>query len=350
MPLRSEFFRGDTRLEGAASRDSAHILPNTRGPHVEKIQLALMLLDDAEIAPEELDADLYGPSTAAAVLAYKRRRRIVNPRYQTMPDNIVGRMTMASLDNEMFGRQVSLKRCGCTYLPAGSSEPHKRHFFAFAVPEDSIGGAGGGSGGGSTRGGGSTGTGGGSAKQVTGAAPGTLALALAAVPAANGMRERARDVLNAVIDGSGSAADRTLGLAALTRHYKVTAGPDIDRVARQVRNNLAQVASRLLSARAWLRQGTSGGFADTPTPRDGHTYINLDYGVAQRFLRPTILIHEAFHDIADVHQDFGGNPVNDRGARYHLNDTATQLVNAYAMSQFVLHLNIGQEIFLNDSD
>lgn len=335
MPLRSELFRGDTRLEGAASRDSAHIVPGGRGPHVEKIHLALMLLDDAEIASDELADDLYGPSTAAAVLAYKRRRRIVNTRYQTTPDNIVGRMTMASLDNEMFGRQVSLKRCGCTYTPA-SGGARKEHFFAFAIPVDSTGGAGGSSGG--------------TAKQLTGGgSQSTLALALAAVPAASGMRDRARAVLNAVIDG-GAVADRTLGLAALTRHYKVTAAPDIDRVAREVRNNLAQVSSRLLSARAWLRQGTSPGFADTPTPRDGHTYINLDYGVSGRFLRPTILIHEAFHDIADRHQDFGGNPVNDRGARYHLNDTATQLVNAYAMSQFVLHLNIGQEIFLGDSD
>lgn len=344
MPLRSDFFRGDTRLEGAASRDSAHILPNTAGPHVEKIQLALMLLDEAEIAPEELAADLYGPTTAAAVLAYKRRRRIVNPRYQTMPDNIVGRMTMTSLDNEMFGRQVMRLRCGCTYMPT-TRPPPKPHLFAFAVPAGS--GGGGSVAGGS--GGGSTGAGGGTAKQATGAAPSTLALALAAVPAASGMRNRARDVLNAVIDG-GAEADRRLGFAALTRHYKVTTPPDIDRVARQVRNHLAQVSSRLLSARAWLIQGTTGGFADTPMPRDGHTRINLDYGVAGRFLRPTILIHEAFHDIADVHQDFGGNPVVDRGARYHLNDTATQLQNAYAMSQFVLHLNIGQEIFLNDGD
>lgn len=345
MPLRSELFRGDTRLEGAASRDSAHIVPGHAGPHVEKIQLALMLLDDAEIAADELAADLYGPSTAASVLAFKRRRRIVNASYQTTPDNIVGRMTMAALDSEMLGRQVSLKRCGCTYTPAdsGGGSARKEHFFAFAVP---VGGSNGSSG--------SSGSSGGTAKQLTGGGTQTtLEMALAAVPAASGMRDRARGVLNAVIDGgstTGAAADRTLGTAALTRHYKVTAAPDIDRVAREVRNNLAQVSSRLLSARAWLRQGRSGGFADTPTPRDGHTYINLDYGVAGRFLRPTILIHEAFHDIADRHQDFGGNPVVDRGARYHRNDTATQLMNAYAMSQFVLHLNVGQELFLGDTD
>lgn len=339
MPLRSEFFRGDARLEGAASRDSAHVIPGTSGPHVEKIQLALMLLDDARIAQAELEADAYGPTTAAAVLAYKRRRRIVNERYQTMPDSIVGRMTMAALDREMTGRQAVRKRCGCTYVPTyvstGRPQP-KPFFFAFAIPA----GLGGGTG---------TSAGGGAAKQLAGAPQSTLDMALAAVPAASAMRLAAREALDDVIAGAPTPR-RTLGLAALDRHYKVSAAPDIDRVAREVRNNLAQVSSRLLSARAWLRQGTGGGFADTPTPRDGHTYINLDYGVAGTLLRPTILIHEAFHDIADRNQDFGGNPVVDQGARYHRNDTATQLQNAYAMSQFVLHIHVGRERFLGDTE
>lgn len=339
MPLRSEFFRSDVRLEGAASRDSAPVLPGTSGPHVEKIQLALMLLDDARIAPAELEADAYGPTTAAAVLAYKRRRGLGHECYRTMPDSVVGRTTLAALDREMTGRQAVRKRCGCTYVPAGRPPP-KPFFFAFAVPAGGGGGAGGGTG---------TSAGGGAAKQLAGAPQSTLDMALAAVPAASAMRLAAREALDDVIAGAATPR-RALGLAALDRHYKVTAGPDLDRVAREVRNNLAQVSSRLLSARAWLRQGTSGGFADTPTPRDGHTYINLDYGVAGTLLRPTILIHEAFHDIADTNQDFGGNPVVDQGARYHRNDTATQLQNAYAMSQFVLHIHVGQERFLGDTE
>ena len=348
MPLRSEFFRSDVRLEGAASRDSAHVIPGARGPHVEKIQLALMLLDDARIATAELAADAYGPTTAAAVLAYKRRRRIVNERYQIMPDSIVGRLTMAALDREMMGRQVVRKRCGCTYMPVGQSAGHsgghsggrpppKPFFFAFAIP---AGGRGGGTG---------TGVGGGTAKQLAGAPQSTLDMALAAVPDANGMRLAARMALDDVIAGAATPR-RTLGLAALERHYKVTAAADIDRVANAVRNSLAQVSSRLLSARAWLRQGTVGGFADTPTPRDGHTYINLDYGTAGTLLRPTILIHEAFHDIVDTNQDFGGNPASDGGVRYHRNDTATQLQNAYAMSQFVLHIHVGHERILGDTE
>ena len=44
----------------------------------------------------------YGPSTAAAVLAFKTRRNIINRAYQTKADNIVGRMTIAALDAEML--------------------------------------------------------------------------------------------------------------------------------------------------------------------------------------------------------------------------------------------------------
>src|SRR5947207_10279060 len=44
-------------------------------------------------AADELAATSYGPSTSAAVLAYKEKRDIVNRSYQTKPDNIVGIMT-----------------------------------------------------------------------------------------------------------------------------------------------------------------------------------------------------------------------------------------------------------------
>jgi hypothetical protein len=35
------------------------------------------------------------------VLAFKRRRKIINFSYQTQEDNIVGKMTIAALDREM---------------------------------------------------------------------------------------------------------------------------------------------------------------------------------------------------------------------------------------------------------
>ncbi len=98
MALASNLFRGDPNLEAAAVSDRAHILPGATGAHVGKIQLALVKLDGADI-----DQDgSYGPETAAAVLAYKRKRNIINRSYQTQADDIVGRMTMAALDSEML--------------------------------------------------------------------------------------------------------------------------------------------------------------------------------------------------------------------------------------------------------
>jgi peptidoglycan hydrolase-like protein with peptidoglycan-binding domain len=97
MALQSKLFRGDPKLEAAAVSDPAHITVGAKGEHVRKIQQALTLLDGANI---DLDG-AYGPETAAAVLTYKKKRNIINRSYQTQADNIVGKMTMASLDSEM---------------------------------------------------------------------------------------------------------------------------------------------------------------------------------------------------------------------------------------------------------
>jgi peptidoglycan hydrolase-like protein with peptidoglycan-binding domain len=101
MSLRSKLFGGDPKLEAAAVSDPAHITIGAKGEHVRKIQLALTLLDDANI---DLDG-AYGPETAAAVLDYKKKRNIINRSYQTQADDIVGKMTMASLDREMHQRE-----------------------------------------------------------------------------------------------------------------------------------------------------------------------------------------------------------------------------------------------------
>ena len=101
MGLQSELFRGDAQLEAAAISDPAHIIQGSRGPHVRKIQQALVELDDASI---DLDS-VYGPATAAAVLSYKRKRSIINRSHQTQADNIVGKMTMAALDSEMLEKE-----------------------------------------------------------------------------------------------------------------------------------------------------------------------------------------------------------------------------------------------------
>lgn len=102
MPLQSHLFKGDGALEDAANRDAAHIMRGARGPHVAKIQRALNILDDAGLVED----GVYGSGTADAVLRFKRKRNIVNRAYQNAADDIVGRMTMAKLDEEMLARQI----------------------------------------------------------------------------------------------------------------------------------------------------------------------------------------------------------------------------------------------------
>jgi len=106
MGLRSKLLSGDPQLEAAAVSDPAHVKSGASGSHVGKIQTALNLLDGAVIADGELRNKSYGPATALAVLNYKQNRDIVNRSYQTKADNIVGKMTIASLDNEMVQQEA----------------------------------------------------------------------------------------------------------------------------------------------------------------------------------------------------------------------------------------------------
>ena len=119
MPLQSQLFRGDAKLEAAAMSDTAHIVPGATGEHVRKIQLALIQLDGATIA---LDG-IYGPATAAAVLAYKQKRNIINRSYQTKADNIVGKMTMASLDQEMLDIEKRRQSADSVHCDFGVKRP-----------------------------------------------------------------------------------------------------------------------------------------------------------------------------------------------------------------------------------
>jgi hypothetical protein len=67
----------------------------------------------ALIALDEVSSQSYGTSTATAVLNYKRVRRIINFSYQTTADNIVGKMTIASLDREMAKNEARPPLRGC---------------------------------------------------------------------------------------------------------------------------------------------------------------------------------------------------------------------------------------------
>jgi hypothetical protein len=101
MALKCKLFKGNPMLEACAVRNPAHITKGAVGPHVAKIQTALVRLDGAVIYSTELKACRYGGSTAGAVLKYKQRRTIINRSYQTQADDIVGIMTIAKMDEEM---------------------------------------------------------------------------------------------------------------------------------------------------------------------------------------------------------------------------------------------------------
>ncbi|VTZ50000.1 conserved hypothetical protein [Methylocella tundrae] len=107
MPLRSQLFRDDARLQGCLVEDRWHVTPGSAGDYVHRIQVALMELDGLRIDAGELAAKRYGTSTAAAVLQFKQNRDIVNRSYQTQADDIVGKMTIAALDEEMLEAERS---------------------------------------------------------------------------------------------------------------------------------------------------------------------------------------------------------------------------------------------------
>jgi hypothetical protein len=100
--LVSALFQHDRKLEAALVSDPAHIFRGAAGDHVGKIQTALIRTDGASIDRTELDRKFYGPSTAAAVLSFKKnsKRNILNFRGQF--DDIVGKKTTEALDKEMF--------------------------------------------------------------------------------------------------------------------------------------------------------------------------------------------------------------------------------------------------------
>jgi hypothetical protein len=100
MPLKSSTLSGDERLESCLVSDPAHLTVGSQGDFVAKVQAAFSF-HNLEIDDAELASSTYGASTAAAVLAYKKKRKIVNTTYQQREDNIVGKMTIKSLDDEL---------------------------------------------------------------------------------------------------------------------------------------------------------------------------------------------------------------------------------------------------------
>ena len=99
--LVSKLFRNSAALQNCAVRDQGHLTPGSTGDAVALLQRALVALVQADISETEIKTKTYGRTTAREVLAYKTDRKIINFSYQTKPDNIVGKMTIARLDREM---------------------------------------------------------------------------------------------------------------------------------------------------------------------------------------------------------------------------------------------------------
>ena len=93
--------QSETALAACALQDSAHITEGARGDHVARIQKTLNSLDNAALMAD----GIYGQGMVGAVLRYKQKRNIVNRSYQSKADNIVGKMTIAALDDEMFRKE-----------------------------------------------------------------------------------------------------------------------------------------------------------------------------------------------------------------------------------------------------
>jgi hypothetical protein len=106
MGLCSKLFKGNKALEACLVDHSAHIKEGAVGEHVSKIHTALFALDGLSVSTDELQACRYGQSTVAAVLAFKRKRNIINYAYERQVDNIVGKMTIAALDKEMLQKEM----------------------------------------------------------------------------------------------------------------------------------------------------------------------------------------------------------------------------------------------------
>lgn len=107
MPLQSRHFtqpKRNAQLEQCLVSDPAHVTPGSQGDHVSLIQQSLNKLRDL---PGGEDFRLtvsgrYDPETSAAVLEFKTKRNIVAPQRQNKADNVVGKMTIAALDEEML--------------------------------------------------------------------------------------------------------------------------------------------------------------------------------------------------------------------------------------------------------
>ena len=127
MALKSNLFKGSRGLAACEINDAAHFTIGKQGDDVGRIQMALFAVDSLKIDRQELLSKTYGQSTAAAVPAFKTKRKIINSAYQNKPDNIVGKMTIAALDGEMSVWEATHRLPGGDCTPAVGAAPTGFH-------------------------------------------------------------------------------------------------------------------------------------------------------------------------------------------------------------------------------
>ncbi len=106
--LKSKLLSPSQRLKSCEVQDAAHVTRGDSGDHVKRIQQALIRIDNAKIEASDLENAKYGDSTAAAVLSYKSARTIINKSYQKTADDIVGKMTIKRLDDDMLALELGM--------------------------------------------------------------------------------------------------------------------------------------------------------------------------------------------------------------------------------------------------
>src|SRR5262245_46179651 len=316
MALQSQLFRGDAKLEAAAVSDPAHIVPGAKGEDVEKIQLALNVLDGAILDP---DGD-YGPATAAAVLAYKQKRGIINRSYQTQADNIVGKMTMAALDKEMFTNEQESEGARTCVLDQATpvdivGQPVLRLNFAL--------------------------TGAGRRRRP----PSDAAIMAAALKASRitlrSARDKLFDLANAIRDGKPltPTLTRFFNIAAkwlnLDRSSQSAALPHLDRATDLMLRNLNVKRS----------DGTEVQLRRVPDSFHGRSHLNspdlgLECGAAffnddGPNCRRDVVTHEFFHMVGVKH---GGGALNGPTIRTAITTPAQALDSADNLAQLVAQL------------
>jgi hypothetical protein len=75
MPFKSHLFRDNRAVEACLTQHAAHLTLGATGFHVAKIHAASIWTAPSSMARSS--ARRYDPSTASAILSYKRKRNII---------------------------------------------------------------------------------------------------------------------------------------------------------------------------------------------------------------------------------------------------------------------------------